>query len=216
MHNKMFILLIPMVLGSIAISETFIQTDWSGGSGFAGPVLTWDNTFEMESGINWFSSTGELNLAYSPPMEHIITGSYVRANYACPVDMDGDGDMDILAAGGQYGPPYNFSGYISWWENTDGYGSLWEQHVLVNNFPSAPVICSADLDGDGDMDIIAGAHGTINDLAWWENIDGSGTNWTIHTIPSTIQNASSIYTADIDGDGNEDLLSTDDSYNKVI
>jgi hypothetical protein len=218
MFKHFFILMISMVFGFVAIAQTqtAIQTDWSGGPGISGPVVNWGNNFDMESGVNWYSSTGVLNLAFSEPIEHIITGGYVLANYACPVDIDGDGDMDVLAAGGQYGPPYFFSGYISWWENTDGYGNNWVQHVVDNNFPSAPVICSADLDGDGDIDIIGGAHGTLNDLAWWENIDGSGTNLTEHTIPSSIQNASSVYAADLDGDGDEDLISTDDSYNKVV
>jgi len=215
MFKKMFILLISIAVGSMAIAENATQTDWSGGPGVSGPVIDWGNTFDMESGINWSTWAGELILAYSSPMEHPISGGYVNANYAWPTDIDGDGDMDVLGAAGRYAPPYFFSGSIGWWENNDGSGTSWTHHSVAN-FTSAPVICSADLDGDGDFDIIGGAHGTVNDLAWWENVDSSGTTWAEHTIPSSIQNASAVDTADINGDGYVDILSTDDSYNKVV
>jgi hypothetical protein len=216
MFKKTLILLISIAVGSLAIAETAIQTDWSGGPGISGPVLNWGNTFDMENSVNWYSSTGELNLTYASPMEHLISGSYVRANYACPIDIDGDGDIDALGAAGRYSPPYFFSGRIDWWENTDSSGTSWTRHTVDDNFDSAPSICSADLDGDGDMDVIGAARGNINHLAWWENIDGTGTNWAEHTIPSSIQDASSVDTADVDGDGDVDLLSTDASYNDVI
>ncbi|MEN8224024.1 MAG: T9SS type A sorting domain-containing protein [Bacteroidota bacterium] len=80
---------------------------------------------------------------------------------------------------------------------------------MDNSHPSAPSICSADLDGDGDIDVIGAARGTVNDLTWWENIDGSGNNWTEHTIPSSIQQISSVDTADINNDGYVDILCTD-------
>ena len=216
MFKKTILVLISILIGPVAIAQIATQTDWSGGPGISGPVLNWGSTFDMESGIDWSSTSGELSLSYSEPMEHIITGSYTRANYACPVDIDGDGDMDVLGAAGRYSPPYLFSGRIDWWENTDGTGTSWTLHVVDDNFVSAPSICSADLDGDGDMDIIGAARGSVNDIAWWENVNGSGNSWIEHTIPSSIQDASSIFAADVDNDGDKDLLSTDASYNKVI
>ncbi len=164
MIKYLFILLIPIAVGSVAIIETAIQTDWSGGPGISGPVLSWGNTFDMENGVSWYSSTGELNLSYSSPIEHLISGSYVRANYTCPVDIDGDGDTDILGAAGRYGPPYFFSGRIDWWENTDSSGTSWTLHTVDDNFDSAQSICSADLNGDGDIDVIGAAIGNINEL----------------------------------------------------
>ena len=49
-------LLISLAAGSIAIAETATQTDWSGGAGFPGPVLDWGAGFDMENGVNWYSS----------------------------------------------------------------------------------------------------------------------------------------------------------------
>ena len=195
--------------------EVVSQTDWSGGPGTSGPVFSWDNIFNTESGINWYSLPGVLNLDFSSPIEHQIAGSYTRVNNAIPVDLDGDGDKDLLGAAGRYAPPYFFSGRIDWWENTDGSGTSWTIHTVDDNVDSAPSICSADLDEDGDADVIAAVRGTLTDIAWWENVDGLGITWTKHIIPSSIQEGSSIDTADVNGDGHVDLLSTDASYNKV-
>lgn len=216
MFKKMFILLFSIAVGSVAIAETAIQTDWSGGPGVSGPVIDWGNTFDMASGINWSTSAGELTLAYSSPMEHPISGGYVRAIHAYPIDIDGDGDMDVLGAAGRYSPPYFFSGRIDWWENTDGSGTNWTRYTVDDNFVSAPSVCGADVDGDGDMDVLGAARGDVNDIAWWENIDGSGNIWTEHTVPGSIRDCSSVYAADLDGDGDVDILSTDASYNDVI
>ena len=114
MFKKMLLLIVSLAIVSITLAQTqtATQTDWSGGPGISGPVLNWGNTFDMENGVDWYSSSGELNLDFSPPMEHLITGGYVRVNHALPVDMDGDGDKDVLAAAGRYGPPYFFSGSI--------------------------------------------------------------------------------------------------------
>ncbi len=209
MSKNVLILIMSIAICSIAMAQTAIQTDWSGGPGISGPVYNWGNTFDMENGVDWYSSTGELNLDFSLPMEHLITGGYVRVNHALPVDVDGDGDTDVLAAAGRYGPPYFFTGSIYWWENTDGFGNTWEYHVVDNSFPSAPSICSADLDGDGDTDIIGASRGTVNDMAWWENVDGQGTVWTQHIIPSSIQQGSAVDTADVNNDGYVDILCTD-------
>jgi hypothetical protein len=216
MRRTILISLIALVFGTMAIAETATQTDWSGGAGISGPVLNWGNTFDMENNLNWYSVGGELSLDYSTPIEHSVWSSYVNVNYAFPVDIDGDGDVDVLGAAGRYSPPYFFSGRIDWWENTDGSGTTWTYHTVDNSFTSSPSISSADLDGDGDMDVIGAARGSINDISWWENIDGSGTNWVEHTVPSSIQEASSVDTADVDGDGDVDLLSTDASYNDVM
>jgi hypothetical protein len=216
MFKKMFVLLFSIAVSSMAIAENATQTDWSGGPGVSGPVIDWGNTFDMESGINWSSSAGELILAYSSPMEHPISGGYVRANCAHPVDIDGDGDMDVLGAAGRYSPPYFFSGRIDWWENTDGSGTNWTRYTVDDNFVSAPSVCGADVDGDGDMDVLGAARGDVNDIAWWENIDGSGHTWAEHTVPGSIRDCSSIWAADMDGDEYIDIISTDASYNNVI
>ncbi|MCK5035111.1 MAG: T9SS type A sorting domain-containing protein, partial [Candidatus Sabulitectum sp.] len=44
------------------------------------------------------------------------------------------------------------------------------------------------------------------DITWWENIGGAGTVWVEHTVDGAFNGAWSVYAADIDGDGNMDVL----------
>jgi len=65
---------------------------------------------------------------------------------------------------------------------------------------------SADIDGDGDMDVL-GAASEADDVVWWEN-DGTPENggWIKHTIDSNFNGACSVYSEDINNDGKIDVL----------
>ena len=62
---------------------------------------------------------------------------------------------------------------------------------------------TADVDGDGDLDVLsAGFH--ADTFGWHEN-DGNG-SFTTHNITTTANGARSIKAADLDGDGDMDLI----------
>ena len=94
--------------------------------------------------------------------EHDIDAAFSNANSVYAVDVDGDGDMDVLGAA------FNAND-ITWWEN-DGSESFTE-HTIDGSFNGAYSVCAADVDGDGDMDVLGAAY-NADDITWWEN-DGS-------------------------------------------
>jgi hypothetical protein len=113
-------------------------------------------------------------------------------------DMNGDGDLDVLGAvGGAWA--------IAWWENTLGDGSAWALDIMNEDFPNAHWVDAADMDGDGDQDIL-GAASLGDQIAWWENLDGSGNSWTEHLVSVGYDGAIGAVAADVDGDGDQDLL----------
>ena len=77
-------------------------------------------------------------------------------------DLDGDDDLDIIGAGRGVGA-------IVYWENTDGTGRNMVKHTLAGSFAGPTCVHAADVDGDGDMDILGAAY-SGDEIAWWENL----------------------------------------------
>ncbi len=111
-------------------------------------------------------------------------------------DIDGDGDMDILAAAED-------DDDVTWWEN-DGEENF-SEHVIDNNLNGAYDVYAIDLDSDGDSDVLAAGY-QANDIVWYEN-DGNE-NFTEHTIDATFDGASSVFAIDMDDDDDIDILAT--------
>ncbi len=114
-------------------------------------------------------------------------------------DLDGDGDKDVLSAS----PGDN---KIAWYENTDGFGSFGQQQVISIVTDEANSVYSADLDSDGDNDVLS-ASTNIAEIAWYENTDGLGNFSDFRVISSDAEGATSVFSVDIDGDGDYDVLS---------
>ena len=84
--------------------------------------------------------------------------------YAADVDGWWDGDLDVLGAA-------VLADDIAWWENTAGDGTAWTVHTVDGAFDGAWSVSAADVDGDGDLDVL-GAARDADDIAWWENRGG--------------------------------------------
>jgi hypothetical protein len=86
------------------------------------------------------------------------------------------------------------------------------ENTISTSADGARSVFAADLDGDGDMDVLSAAY--LGDtIAWYEN-DGSA-NFTEHTISTSADGAESVYAADVDGDGDMDVLSASRSDDKI-
>jgi len=116
------------------------------------------------------------------------------------VDIDKDGDIDVVGAA-------YMTGDVFWWENTNGIGSTWLKHSVDADFTGVYCVYVQDVDGDADADIL-GASTTTGNIVWWENADGIGGTWTLHSIEGDLTVAASVYATDVDGDGAIDVLGT--------
>ena len=71
-------------------------------------------------------------------------------------------------------------------------------HTISDSANGARSVSAADMDGDGDMDVLSGYY----NIAWYEN-DGSE-SFTPHTVSASA--ASSVHAVDLDGDGDMDVV----------
>jgi hypothetical protein len=122
-------------------------------------------------------------------------------------DVDGDGDEDVLVA--VFG-----SSTVLWYENTAGNGSAWVPRTVATGANGPVALVAADVDGDGDVDVVT-ASSAGNRVAWHENTAGNGSAWTTRTITTSVSQPFRVSTADVDGDGDEDVLSASYGDDKV-
>ncbi len=183
------------------------QTDWSGGGGVPGPGTAWGNTFDSATGIDWHNVPGELKLggALITPVVQLLNGDlYAKCIKVC--DIDCDGDNDVLSCGAQY---------VRWWRN-DGNGTAWTMINITTSRPGSQYVDAGDIDGNGTCDVILGqsAGSTYEGLYWFENTDGTGTNWVEHSIVTAFA-VNRLCASDMNDDGKLDIAFTENGSDPV-
>ena len=114
-------------------------------------------------------------------------------------DVDGDSDEDVLFSSSEDEAP------IVWWERTGSDPSGWARHVVAEHASSAHTLWSADLDLDGDLDVLAAELGRSR-VTWYENLDGRGDQWRAEVIESRDGAVHNGIVVDLDRDGDLDLF----------
>lgn len=165
-------------------------------------VASYDDGRDNDNSIIWYENVHLLGLLW---VQHTISSSVIGARSVSVVDMNGDGILDVLAAGD--------GGEVIWYQN-DGMGDFSVGNTVSDDVPGARWVIGADLDGDGKQDIIAVAFDD-NRVTWFQNATDDGTS-TENDFPATNGVPHNVAVADVDGDGDLDVVSSSREDSRIV
>ena len=163
-------------------------------------------TWDKSGGVGWYENDGEADPSFS--RNNIIDYAY-GANNVVVADLTGDGKLDIVST---------WQGY----PNNAGSGNLKKavyRHINDGNanpsfttlairsgMPNLTSVFAADMDGDGDVDVVTSQQVNPSSLSLFKN-NGLGV-FTYSNIPTNAgaSNFRSVYAGDINGDGHMDFV----------
>jgi hypothetical protein len=137
--------------------------------------------------------------------KHLIVQAS-RPMHGDPVDRDGDGDFDVVLALGMESGGKGGSRHVAWFENTGQKdANSWPRHEIDSDFPDAFEARAADMDADGDMDVVATSWRHPGRVAWFENRRGA---WQKHLLKNNWRSANNVIIADLNGDDRPDIVAS--------
>jgi len=202
--------------GAGAVSNiSIVHSNW--------PHLTWVQTGDIDrdgdpdivaasdtQGLFWWENTDGKGEQWT---KYRISYEFYTASSLHLVDMDDDGDLDVLGA---------TKDRMVWLENR-GHPTQattnWIRHVVdTKPQPNSQgyALFPADVNGDGQMDIVGcdlnrrrGTQSQGQRLGWWENEhetpSADGISWRTWDIDTTLVGAWGVDVADFNGDGRLDV-----------
>ena len=171
------------------------------GDGFKDIVI--GNT--EDSGVYWFKNIDGQG-SFSSPQE--INAGISLISDMTSNDLDGDGDNDLVFCS-------YLQGKVTWCENTDGQGTFGDPQIVSSNTMGAVSLLSYDFNNDGFQDIIS-ASSTDNKIGWYQNISNTDVFSQEHIITTNTRFIEKCIAADLDGDGDLDMICVSTGDHKII
>ncbi|MSU69818.1 MAG: VCBS repeat-containing protein [Opitutaceae bacterium] len=157
--------------------------------------------------VLWYENPGPAALARGQPWKkHFVAkGSMFGAEDVTVADFDGDGYLDVAAAGWRLGNCFK-------WFKNPGPGhdpnEEWAGWTIDGGFPVARCILAGDINGDGRPDLFATSD-TSRAVIWYENpADPTTQPWRRHVIDLTAGRREPGFgkLVDLNGDGRLDVV----------
>ena len=161
---------------------------------------------------------------------HTITTAYIDIYGLELGDIDNDGDLDAVGIATTYGGHSGTENEVLFWENVDGSGTTWSEHILPKDgwidgqgsYDELESLTLADMNNDGQLDIVVASKAFVHWFERWTwqeyDDDGNGpyVEWKAHMIARQwndnvlgtwmLDMIPTLDSGDMDGDGDTDLV----------
>ena len=130
-------------------------------------------------------------------------------------DINGDGQLDAVVGYEAISKP----GKLAWYNHTGDPTAEWTEH-LIATVVGPMSLGVGDMDQDGDQDVVVGEHNLEKPsqarMLVFENADGSGKKWIEHVVYTGDEHHDGAHLADMDRDGDLDIISIGWGHDKVL
>jgi hypothetical protein len=170
-----------------------------------------DSDIDLLQGTEWLRNDGGSWKQF--PLKDEI-GNPDRNRLA---DIDGDGRLDAVVGFEAISIP----GKLAWYSQpSTSPTDIWTEHVISTTVVGPMSLDVADMDSDGDLDVVVGEHNLDNPssakLYIFENADRKGLSWDQHLVYTGDEHHIGAQTVDIDNDGDLDIISIGWGHDRVI
>lgn len=190
-------------LGNVFLSQAVAADfDGDGDSDVLGCTLFGTLTYYSNRGEGWFTPEG--------PSYPLLTGGTMSATSLSAVDVDTDGDLDVLVGLYQTSP----CGTPDQWLRNNGNGTFTPLSVIAFNDNTRRLL-PADFDGDGDQDLLqVNYHGNFFCAPWSTRVFrnngvGSFADVTASVMPGAPFLRQDAAIVDVQPDGRPDVVFDD-------
>ncbi len=155
--------------------------------------------------VSWFRNNGSAGFAD----ERLLTEEAFDVRSVSVADLNNDTKPDVLSA--SFG-----DSKIAWYYNL-GYSNFYEEQQIISVLAiGATDLHAADFDGDGDLDVTSSSS-MDGRIIWYQNVldIGDDNEFNRYVLTSTTYGASSVYAADVDIDGDQDIIAASANDDKI-
>jgi hypothetical protein len=136
-----------------------------------------------------------------------IDDEFTNVSAIAARDLDRDGDIDIVAAATR-------ENRLVWYEHRPDEDPAFHRHAVDVEAVAPTAVVVADLDADGDSDILAAFEGNAP-LVYYVNSGARPPTWTPEIVAVDARGVSDVWSEDIDRDGDLDILTVESEANEI-